>query len=1745
MAQTPQLNDYDLTLQDIAAVENAEEVVHFFAKLGYDVSEATRLTSDSLSIENEDLRHHIKGIRKVGVDPADAEIEIYLFELRSVTVAVTHAVMRQFRQRSGSFLFVLTSDYERIDLVLLDRIRREETSAIGGQIKYIPRPRVLTVHRHRADEQDRIALRVLRRFTFTEADGLSQWEKLRSAYTMAEWSEPNFNNRALFSDYYLNKRLTDSTLTPEWIEDARPAGRKVLDILGDARATYTGQPGEVVRAALIEPLFELLGFTFNTEAGVYRLYSPGQTETPAALALAYSWNRNLDDSDPQRDEANPDEIPGARVVTLLEQAEAPWVIVTNGKLWRLYSATASNKATNYYEVDLEEALFAPESDRITAFKYWWLMFRAGAFQGFLDGLLAKSADYAQELREGLKNRIFESIFPYFGEGFIENMRLQGVADIDLDATFSGTMTFLYRLMFALYAESLELLPVKEERGYGEHSLYNLKQEIANVGGPLEDVAPKQLEKHYSDSTTGLYTRLLDLFHSIDTGDPDINLPIYNGGLFSAESDSGTFLEQFAIPDRYLALGLDRLSRDIDSKTGELVFIDFKSLGVRQLGSVYEGLLEFKLRIAAEKLAVIREKNREVYVPFAKAKTRVLATLEPGAVYLENTRQERKATGSYYTPDYIVKYIVEHTVGPVLEAKFAALEPRLREAQKKYRQNRALAIAKKEDPGKFWNDDAMRYLADDCLDMRVLDPAMGSGHFLVEVVDFVSNRLITFLNGWSENPVWALLERTRADIVDDVLRQGVTIDAGKLTRVALLKRAVLKRCVYGVDLNRMAVELAKVSLWLDAFTLGAPLSFLDHHLKHGNSLIGARVGEVQAALEGQQTLFSSNKFVGVMLATDLMRQVSYLSDNTIAQTKQSAQAFRSASDHLAPYKRVLDVYTSRWFGNTPTAGRRGGASFDPTIEFLKRDDTQAWLEDPYNPKNRLPADDYMKAGVVAKTTLEAAQDKHFFHWELEFPEIFFAPSTPGGTDVQLRAGGGFDVVVGNPPYDELSEDALGREIDEEEYLTKTSLYEPTHESSGRLNWYHYFMVLSLKLLVPHGRNGFIVPMSWMGDSFTLGIRTWMLKEHLPVLIEAFPQKDDPNRRVFREAKLPTSVYISEKSRRNAQFWVRVHPGKDILDIAPYYADLTLLTTLSPESLIIPPTSPAGLDLLLRLATTSNLGRFSSHGAEPTSGEIIFNKATRPYLTEDSSYDLILRGSHVQRYELAEVAKQGEPVYLKTEEYLKATRNDAKAFAHQRPRIVYQEGSAIDAWRRVVPTFLPEGNICGHKICYFVNYKVDLYALLGVYGSALINWLVESLSVTNSLPAYLVGKLPFPKFENTIDAARRKNLGSEAKTHYAQSLTDGHDSVLAFTAERIEWGETDVVHDLLAFLAETMIDLNKQKQAEVKRFLAWLEDTLQIAPKGGETGIDSLPGKTIIQGYLGDYQKGEAEADFDAVYDKLFANRKRFRVSLLDMKPRIEDEYHRSLGVLLPIKRQLEHTDTLIDRIVYQLYGLTDEEIRLIEGPQYEQAVAKAKELVLRDEAFKDHDDEALSAIGDLIQPAAQRLDTVLPPLSAEASLDQDFPTWRDLPERARNALRSAERQFLETDETEFTGSVVNYAKAVEISLNELLFTPFRAAGYTDRDVENEMAFKPFMRGQRKGIMLGSMDFVLTTNERTFHSFVLTLYPNADNTIFSKTALRAFLTPQQIERRNRAAHDDAMSRQDAEDARNWASGILQHL
>jgi hypothetical protein len=274
----------------------------------------------------------------------------------------------------------------------------------------------------------RIQLRVLKRFTWTEPDPFAQYEKLLSAYGVADWSEEHFNKRALFSDYYLLERLREF---PEWREDPKGAYKALRDLFKNSREV-AGQPEAVLRAKLLEPALQLLGFDARPQKGTaehvtpdYLLCAPDDPE-PLALLLAYPWGRSLDGKDDQRDKETSEENPGAVVVSLLETSETPWVVVTNGKLWRLYAKQTHSRATNYYEVDLGEVLAeaGPVADPGEAFRYFWLLFRRQAFVkatvqregkavslSLLDRLLVESDDYAKELRDRLKDRVFEEVFP--------------------------------------------------------------------------------------------------------------------------------------------------------------------------------------------------------------------------------------------------------------------------------------------------------------------------------------------------------------------------------------------------------------------------------------------------------------------------------------------------------------------------------------------------------------------------------------------------------------------------------------------------------------------------------------------------------------------------------------------------------------------------------------------------------------------------------------------------------------------------------------------------------------------------------------------------------------------------------------------------------------------------------------------------------------------------------------------------------------------------------------------------------------------------------------------------------------------------------------------------------------------------------------------------------------------------------------------------------------------------------------
>ncbi len=249
--------------------------------------------------------------------------------------------------------------------------------------------------------------------------------------------------------------------------------------------------------------------------------------------------------------------------------------------------------------------------------------------------------------------------------------------------------------------------------------------------------------------------------------------------------------------------------------------------------------------------------------------------------------------------------------------------------------------------------------------------------------------------------------------------------------------------------------------------------------------------------------------------------------------------------------------------------------------------------------------------------------------------------------------------------------------------------------------------------------------------------------------------------------------------------------------------------------------------------------------------------------------------------------------------------------------------------------------------------------------------------------------------------------------------------------------------------------------------------------------------------------------------------------------IEAEFEKSLVTLLPVKRDLSRTDALIDKIVYRLYGLTDAEIELIERPQYEQALSDAKSKVISDE--KIDDEEKLSQIAEGILTAGNRFFERVEPHEVIAQLDIDLPNWRLLPPEIPTFLQTGDYNLRTMPEHfDFSTSVIPYTKAVEVLLNKVLFEPFRAS-HSDKDCRNEFLQK-FMRGE-KDLTLGSYMIILSSSKETaLRTFISSTISDVGGLVelIGSSAMN--------DTRNDAAHDKVLTRDEAQQTRTWAFGIL---
>ena len=508
---------------------------------------------------------------------------------------------------------------------------------------------------------------------------------------------------------------------------------------------------------------------------------------------------------------------------------------------------------------------------------------------------------------------------------------------DLARAKETALAVMHRVWFVLYAESRNLLPVGDPK-YSPISLRSVHAALDKY-----EANPDGCE---------CWSALLRLFECIRDGSPRHNLPQYNGGLFGARAD----VDGIKVRNRFIATAL----RSLLETDGQAV--DYGDLGVRHLGSIYESLLEFEIRQADRDIMLLEDKGgvREV-----EAKEESTYSYKKSDLCLVSGAgiATRKASASFYTPDEIVSFLVRRGLEPILEERRKKVAADVRRYKK--------------DP----SDRNRRACMDRILDLQVLDPAMGSGHFLVEALNQITRWATGVLSSHPDHPLVSEIDKDRMDVVQAQVGRGVTIDQSLLTADVLLKRRIMKRCIFGVDLNGLAAELARLSLWLDSFAIGMPLTYLDHHVKHGDSTIGGWLADIGDPKDSSMDEWLSDP---VDHGT-IIDRVSHAPDITVEQARASRKGYEEYRKQTTMHRITLDVMAA--------------STIDPSIIPPKTK-----RKDAYVRRLAMPSSTDKEALSARRRVDELSGKYSFFHWELEMMDAF--------TDARR----GFDLVVGNPPWE---------------------------------------------------------------------------------------------------------------------------------------------------------------------------------------------------------------------------------------------------------------------------------------------------------------------------------------------------------------------------------------------------------------------------------------------------------------------------------------------------------------------------------------------------------------------------------------------------------------------------------------------------------------------------------------------------------------------------------------------------------
>lgn len=743
-------------------------------------------------------------------------------------------------------------------------------------------------------------------------------------------------------------------------------------------------------------------------------------------------------------------------------------ILSNGKEWRLYDLKDKKSEKVFFEINLENII---NNDDYEAFEYFYYIFRKKFFvleeketQSNAQKIADINEEIINEIEEDLKNVIYgnNSIIEKIGQ-----VLYKAYNNESLDNLFNHSIMMAYRLLFIAYFETKY-----ESQLFAEHEHYKSKALFTLY---------KKLESNYSvektDSKLKAYQELCELFEILDKGSIPFHIPLLNGGLFDVNKAPLFEYKKnktlFSNDDVYNILKELLQIRDDKNKIN---IRNFSIMSVTHIGNIYEGLLQYTFRHAAEKKYYLeyrenKEKKSgyfEIY-DYEEIKNNknieidIEREISPNSIYLVNSSNSRKMSASYYTPTSLSNFMVQDAVNIILE-------------NEKYKKN--------------------------ILSLKVLDNACGSGHFLVDFLDALTENIYSriFKEENDKGDFYYLYDyiMSEKEKIKDNL-SNYNLEDMEIDELQILKRILLKKVIYGVDINYFSVELTRLSLWLKTFIFGTPLSFIEHHIKEGNSLIGSTIEEGQKALSeyyedehNQRDLFSQDFRDVFADLKNVSEQLSSLPDSTTEEIEKSKKIY---INEILPKQRklssILDLVTYKKLKES----------------LKKKKDTEILSADPYT--NLRDIENYNSKSKDFEEVKRVSRKYKFFNYDIEFPESYNY---------------GFDIIIGNPPWDKVKLDDKDffsqyrsnyrtmknnekkqtqdnllkyyKEIKEEYEETNNRIntilsyygsYYPLNEGAGDTNLFRLFIERNINLISINGSLIYLTPSSWTYEEGSINIR----------------------------------------------------------------------------------------------------------------------------------------------------------------------------------------------------------------------------------------------------------------------------------------------------------------------------------------------------------------------------------------------------------------------------------------------------------------------------------------------------------------------------------------------------------------------------------------------------------------------------------------------------------------------------------